>query len=309
MTFFRTHTRYAAEINLQIPFDIAVVIPSLNRPTLHKALASIYRQDFIGTIQILVGFDCEPTERLNLDPPPGRVVQTFWPGYSTAERHGGLTPAGDGGALRSILTHLANARYVAYLDDDNWWAPNHLTTLLRAIDGVDWAYSLRWFVHPETCRPIEWDTLESVGPGEGIFAEKYRGYVDPSSLMIDKIACASAAHCWCFPLPGDPMSADRTMFGYLSSYHTSRGTGQATSFYTMNPADPLHEARVTWLGEAYREAGMIEGYAEAMARRAELHGKRKAEQVAETEAAKAEAMADAAEYMAGLDVVEADDAA
>ncbi len=41
------------------PFDVAVVIPSLIRPSLLQTLNSIYRQHFSGTIQILVGADGE----------------------------------------------------------------------------------------------------------------------------------------------------------------------------------------------------------------------------------------------------------
>jgi hypothetical protein len=308
VSFLRTHTRFTQELDLQKPFDIAVVIPSTDRETLHRALASVYKQDFAGTIQILVGFDREPAARLTFDPPADRVVQTFWPGYSTSTRHGGLTPSGDGGALRTMMTYLANARYVAYLDDDNWWAPDHLTTLRQAIEGVGWAYSLRWFVHPVTSVPVSWDIWESVGPGQGVFNETFRGFVDPSCLMIDKVACGSVAHYWCCPLRDDPMSADRSVFAYLASNFSSRGTGQATAFYTMNANDPLHEMRVGLLGEAYQEAGMIEGYAEAMAERTRAYAERKAEQAAETEESKQRALREAAEYMVALKVVGADDA-
>ena len=68
-------------------------------------------------------------------------------------RHGGLHPAYDGGVLRCVLTYLANSRYVAYLDDDNWWADNHLSSMLAAIKDHHWAYALRWFVHPDTSAP------------------------------------------------------------------------------------------------------------------------------------------------------------
>ena len=37
MSFLRTHTRYA-EVDLQKPFDVAVVIPSIVRPTLLAAI-------------------------------------------------------------------------------------------------------------------------------------------------------------------------------------------------------------------------------------------------------------------------------
>lgn len=287
---------------MQKSFDVAVVIPSISRPTLQQALTSVYKQDFAGTIQILIGFDQEPTERLNFDPPPDRVVQTFWPGYSTSTRRGGMTPSHDGGATRTVLTYLANSPRVAYLDDDNWWATDHLTRLSQAIDGFDWAFSYRWFVDPVTREPLAIDVWESGGPGQGVHKD---GFVDPSCLMIDKTRCPSAAPCWTFPLSGDPMSADCTMFGFLSRHHSWRSTGEATAYYTLNPRDRMFPERMRWI----EEAKMLEDYSDALMARAKTHGERKVEQLAESEAAKVVALQDAAAYIARLDVVEVDDAA
>jgi hypothetical protein len=158
------------------------------------------------------------------------AVQVFWPGYSTSVRHGGLTPPGDGGALRAILSYLANSPYVAYLDDDNWWAPTHLSDLRRAIDNADWAFSLRWYVHPFSRRPICVDIWEAVGPGQGLYNKAFGGFVDPSSLMINKLVCPSAPPNWNIASKEDPMGADRYVFDYLSRHHRVCGTGQATTF-------------------------------------------------------------------------------
>ena len=197
---------------------------------------------------------------------------------------------------------MANSRLVAYLDDDNWWAPNHLTTLVKAIDGFDWAFSYRWFVDPDTREPLAIDVWESGGPGQGVHKD---GFVDPSCLMIDKTRCPSAAQCWTFPLAGDPMSADCTMFGFLSRYHSWRSTGEATAYYTLNPRDRMFPERLRWI----EEARMLDGYIEALNARARPHALRKAEQEAEAEAARAAALQGAAEYVAALDVGGVDDAA
>ncbi len=37
------------------PYDVAVVIPTIGRPVLERAVQSVFRQDFPGTIQILIG--------------------------------------------------------------------------------------------------------------------------------------------------------------------------------------------------------------------------------------------------------------
>ena len=248
-----------ADFDLQQPLDAAVVVPTTLRPCLVKALHSVFAQKFDGRVHIMIGID-HPENDLDLIEaacavrPANCAVQIFWPGYSTSVRHGGLTPPGDGGALRATLTYLANSPYVAYLDDDNWWGPEHLLHLRRAIDDAEWAFALRWFVHPETGHPVCIDIWESVGPGLGLFKDNFGGFVDPSCLMINKVACPLAPHHWNFPLKQDIMSADRNMFAFLSRNHKWRGTGRPSVFYSLNVKDGLHPMRLRLMGSAYDDA-------------------------------------------------------
>ena len=246
---------------LQEPFDVAVVMPSVVRPSLARALRSSLAQDHPGRIQALIGIDRREGDLALLKPvldamPPRRVVTLLDPGYSTSVRHGGLHPARDGGVLRCILTYLANARRVAYLDDDNWWARDHLRLLGAAIEGKAWAYGFRCFVHPETNRLVAIDTWESIGPGRGGYAGNFGGWVDPNCLMIDKLACEPVIRRWAVPLHNDrsAMSADRNVFRALQRYPS--GESRTVSvFYTLNPSDGLHAHRMTRFKDAYEQAG------------------------------------------------------
>ncbi len=149
-SFIRTYAD--AGTRMQDIFDVAVVMPSLLRPQLRDALRSIFAQDLIGRIQVLIGIDtlegdCSLLESVCHERPTKCTVQVFYPGYSTSRRHGGLGLAYDGGVLRCILSHLANSQFVAYLDDDNYWRSDHLRLLRDAVSQADWAFSLRWFLH------------------------------------------------------------------------------------------------------------------------------------------------------------------
>lgn len=253
--------------NPQEPFDVAVVIPSTLRPSLGKAILSIFRQDFGDRIQLLVGID-QPTidtnfiDELCQGRPSNVTLCLFWPGYSTSVRHGGLHPCGDGGILRCVLTYLANSRHVAYLDDDNWWANDHLSSLKAAIIDKDWAYSLRWFVHPESLQPICIDQWESVGPEQGIFNRKFGGFSDPNTLMIDKLACESIINNWNRPLyinnHGYGLAADRNMFNALRLNFQGAKTGIASTYYVIDPDDGLHPTRLIFFGNRYAKAGQID---------------------------------------------------
>jgi len=265
-SFFKTYA--AADFDLQQPSDVAVIMPTIIRPTMKEALQSVFRQAPARRIQILIGIDRPDgdvalIEAICAERPAHCCVNVIYPGYSTSVRHGGLHPAYDGGVLRCVLTYLANSRYVAYLDDDNWWADNHLNAMLAAIKDHHWAFALRWFVHPDTRRPICIDQWESVGPGRGVFAQQFGGWVDPNCLMFDKLECHQAIPWWTRPLPTDPThgTADRQVFGFLNQHFRGRGTNEATVYYQLNAADLNHADRVRAIGPAYAAAGVPDGIA------------------------------------------------
>ncbi len=239
---------------LQQPFDAAVVIPTTCRPSLARAVRSVFRQTGLARVHLLIGVDVsrgDPAiiDELLAERPPSHAVTVLHLGYSTSVRHGGLYLSQDGGALRAMLTYAANSRYVAYLDDDNWIHESHLARLRAAIEGQDWAYTLRWYVDPATMEPLAIDRWESVGPGKGVFAPGYGGFVDPNSLMVDKLKCEAAIACWTTPMTGDARgrTADRTVFDRLRQSAAIGCTDTPTSYYLLNPSDPNALTRLAWL--------------------------------------------------------------
>jgi hypothetical protein len=251
---------YGDPASLQMPADVAVVTTSILRPSLVRAVQSVFAQKFPGRIQMLIGLDSllgsmDLLDQACANRPSNVVVQVLYPGYSTSVRHGGVTKSNSGGALRCLLSLMANSHHIAYLDDDNWFHPDHLRILGEAIKLAPWAWSLRWFVHPDTARPICIDTWESVGPGRGVFNEHFGGFVDTNCLMLDKRHCEHVLLGWNRPLPGDDngQSEDRVVFDMLRQQN-SVGTQQATTFYVLNPADGNHPMRLHFMGEKYAEA-------------------------------------------------------
>ena len=241
-------------------FDVSVVMTSILRPTIADAVRSVFQQDISGDVQTLIGID-QPGDLSGLesvcrDVPANHVLYVFDPGYSTSVRHGGLHPAWDGGALRTILSYLAASRRVAYLDDDNWLAPDHLSALAAALEGHEWSWSLRWYIHPTSRRVICEDAWDSMGPNAGIIPG---GWVDPNSLMIDKIACEAVLRWWTIPRPNSRTGTDaeRNIFRMLRTQYRGRGSGARTSFYVINEKDGGHAGRVARIGpERYKAAGM-----------------------------------------------------
>jgi hypothetical protein len=199
----------------QAQSQVAVVIPTILRPSLETALRSVYAQEGVGRVQILIGIDKpgDPTALYRvLETRPANVsalVLTL--PYSTSIRHGGPHIAIDGGALRAILSFMANARYVAYLDDDNTWLPNHLKNLLAAIEANK-------------------GRLAATG-----------GMVDPNCLLINKVAVARVLGRWS-ETPDGSLSdtADRHFFAAIRNADHG-AVEEATVRYSIPRTHILHK--------------------------------------------------------------------
>mgnify|MGYP001552639606 CR=1 FL=1 len=140
--------------------------------------------------------------------------------------------------------------------NSRWWICKYrgwqyLSSLLQAVAGHQWAYSNRWFVDPETLQPLGVDAWESVGPGAGVFKNHFGGFVDASSLLVDKIACEPALRWWTVPLPADKQgrSADRNVFAHLRRHYRCNATNKPTCFFRLDPADPMHTSRMKALAK------------------------------------------------------------
>jgi hypothetical protein len=234
-------------------FDAAVIVQTVLRPSLERAIDSVFAQRFAGRIQVLIGVDKALGDRALLARlvarcPRNMHVTVFDPGYSTSARHGSLYSNHFGGGLRTILAYAANSRYVAYLDDDDWFGEDHVVSLRDAIEGCSWSFSLRWYVNPADLQPICVDTIESVGPGKGVFAERFGGFVCPSTLMLDKVKCHWVLPHWCNALGPAGDGEDRLVFDALrQGFPDWRGTERPTCFYVIKPEDGMHPVRMQFI--------------------------------------------------------------
>jgi hypothetical protein len=236
------------------PFDVAVLIRTVLRPTLGDAVRSIFAQDFGGKVQILVGIDGVPGDRsivaqLMAECPARMRLDVFDMPYSTSRQRGGVYSNATGGALPVLLAYAANSRYVVYLDDDNWAAPNHLDALRRAVEGFDWAFTLRRLVDGPSGRILGVDEWESVGPGKGGFARKAGGFVDPNCMIIDKLVCHFVLPWFAVASSDDGRGADRHLFFNLARHHSVGWTGLPTLHYRVNPGDQMNGWRALHLAE------------------------------------------------------------
>lgn len=107
----------------------------------------------------------------------------------------------NGQRIYASFPHLINSDYIAFLDEDNWYAPDHIENLVKTIEKkkLDFAYSLRSIYSPEKeylCN----DDCESLGKWEifmsrgGPYGKQY--LIDTSAYLFTKEFIHKTCHLW-----------------------------------------------------------------------------------------------------------------
>lgn len=242
--------------------DVSVVMTTVCRESVYRAARSVFQQDFEGTIQLILGVDVEKfgdfsdiVRTLAAECPPRRVLTPINLGYSTSARHGGVHSCWYGGSLRTALSFLASSELIAYLDDDDWYEPQHVRALHAAIQGNCWAFTLSNYADSNESRILGVDTIESVGPNRGVYREKFGGFVRPSALMIHKIKLSLILHLWSVAPFATGDGEDRLIFNELRKFPDYGETGLPTVNCSLDPADGMHAHRLASLAAPVAASG------------------------------------------------------
>jgi hypothetical protein len=133
---------------------VSVVIPTIGRPSLRRAVESVLQQTF-PPVEVIVVLDADRETDLP-DSPSIRLLRTS----------GGVGPS----AAKHVGIEAAEGNVIALLDDDDVWHPHKLQTQLGAAPtGDEWIMSCRFFVHIDGQAPIL-GPRNPITPHEGIAA-------------------------------------------------------------------------------------------------------------------------------------------
>lgn len=122
---------------------IEVLIVSRGRPSLARAIESALAQDLPDPPNVTLMFDATTTVAAkNSVPNHSRVRVLTSPNRAQFLKQGGGHRVA---RLRNEVVAASSAPMLAFLDDDNTWESNHLSSLLSilAVDGVAAAHSWR----------------------------------------------------------------------------------------------------------------------------------------------------------------------
>lgn len=162
---------------------VLVITPTTGAPELVDAINSVYFQTYKDLDHLIVVDGQEFSNQTNATLKQGEIL--------VGERIKRIDlPFNTGGGgfyghrIMAAFSHLVNHDFVLFLDQDNWFEPNHVETLVEEIKkfNLDWSYSLRKIYSKEKKFLCD-DNCESLG--------RWPAWVNDQAHLID-----SSSYCF-----------------------------------------------------------------------------------------------------------------
>jgi glycosyltransferase involved in cell wall biosynthesis len=200
---------------------ITVITPTTGAPCVRQALESVKNQTY-KNIQHLVVVDGQPK---------GRVIASEYSHIDLVDLpYATGKDQYNGHRIYGAMTYIANGDFLCFLDEDNWYEPNHIESLVNIISkGNKWAYSLRKIVGQEG-QYICNDDCESLGKWTSVINDKF---IDVNCFMIPKVSALGFSPYWYRRArhPQEQPEVDRILSPYMMQTETEFDTNGE---YTIN---------------------------------------------------------------------------
>ena len=202
---------------------VMVITPTTGKDTLEQAILSVERQT-VETEHLIVldgnGMATKPgeTKLRKVIQLPENVGGNGWYGHR----------------VYAAMPLIVNADYILFLDEDNWFEPNHVETMINKIKSKDlmWSYSLRRICN-EAGKYIGDDDCESLGRYPA-FYDHTLNFVDTNCYCFKREYLVTVAHAFY-----GQWGADRQFYKAAASALPAFGcTGEATVNYRAPPSSP-----------------------------------------------------------------------
>ncbi|OOF56755.1 glycosyltransferase [Rodentibacter genomosp. 2] len=134
---------------------VAVVTSTIGRDELVRAIESVKAQTYSCRHYIFVDGEQFLDKVKGLVEPYQDLIITYLP-MNTGKN--GMVNS----SINAIASFLVEEDIICYLDDDNWYKPNHVEELVKVLEkGADFAYSLRDFysLNGEFICSDDWESL------------------------------------------------------------------------------------------------------------------------------------------------------
>lgn len=182
-------------MKLIIEKSVIVITPTIGSPKLADAIESVQKQTY-GNLEHLVvvdGREHHYNAMQIVSSGPNEHISTITLPYNTGKTGGDFY----GHRIYAGIPHLLNADYIFFLDEDNWYEPDHVASLVEVLDrGNDFAHSLRKIYNPDKSYVAD-DNCEALGKWPIYFSHKDPQYlVDTSSFAFERKFLQQTCHLW-----------------------------------------------------------------------------------------------------------------
>ncbi len=214
------------ETNIPVEPSVAVITCTTGRNTLLESLNSIFNQTH-KNIQHYIVTDAAMDEA---------AFNHMRASHATPNRHFARWPTKVGGEgwecrrLWSAIAPLVNEDLVCFLNDDDWFEPQHIESLVNVIkSGFDWGYAFRKIYNEDGTYLCD-DICESLGEAHPVWNMPWQNFAEQGSVLM-------YSHCYraiapYFASPG--FGNDRLTYQQLRRlYPKFAGTGLHTVCFRL----------------------------------------------------------------------------
>lgn len=237
-------------------FMVSIVTPTTGYPGLTRAIEGVQAQTYpnIEHLVVVDGPDAERAVRAMLGDTPRHPVHLLPLPYNTG------AGSYNGHRIYGAAMYLVNGRYVCFLDEDNWFDPDHIASMMKAITsrGLQWCYSLRKIAGSDG-RVLGRDDCQSLGRWP-TWNNPESHLVDTSCYLIRFDIALSLGVIWyrrARPIVGPEFVLCRALMDGYPEYDTS-------SRYTVNYMEGRNKHSATWpffeLGNAEMKLRYPDGF-------------------------------------------------
>lgn len=202
---------------------VTIITPTTGNKQLYRAVLSVEEQTY-DNIQHLVVIDGPDGRDAAMNILEGSQADIIQLPYATGKDQY------NGHRIYGAMTFVAKGEYLIFLDEDNWFEPEHVEKLVEQIQqGNQWAYSLRKIVDQDGTYICN-DDCESLGKWTSIINDKF---IDLNCFMIHKKDALQFAPLWYRRArhPLDQPEVDRLLSAFMMQNFTRFDT---SGLYTVN---------------------------------------------------------------------------
>jgi glycosyltransferase involved in cell wall biosynthesis len=187
---------------------VAVVTPTIGASTLKQCISSVQKQTYENLTHYIFLDGEEHYEKIH----PILYEQSGNKTIKTIQLQENIGKGWYGHRVYAACSFLVNADVICYLDEDNWYEPEHVEKLVDRINsGFDWVYSLRK-IYDKDGKFLFEDNCESLGKWP-VFFDDSIFHIDTSSFAVKRDVAVRIGQAWY-----GQWGADRQFFTSIKKY-------------------------------------------------------------------------------------------